>query len=121
MNLDVISGVLQNLNTWLVMLAAGVFVWILRQVLPMVIENSKLWKIVLKVLPLFAGAGLACLPGLRPISDNMMQSAAIGLIGGSFATTVYELLREVLPGKIREMLGSPSSRLPKGSEPKVDE
>jgi apolipoprotein N-acyltransferase len=102
------------------MLVAGVVVWGIRQVLPDAVENSKIWKVVLKVLPLAAGAGLACIPGLRPLPENIVQSAAVGLIGGSFATTAYELLREVLPDKIRGMLGSPSSRSPEASEPKVD-
>jgi len=118
--MDVINGVLQNLNTWLVMLAAGVVVWGVRQILPDKIEKAKIWKVLLKVLPLAVGAGLACIPGLRPVPENIVQSAAVGLIGGSFATTAYELLREVVPDKIRGMLGSPSSRSPEASEPKVD-
>ncbi len=103
--MNVFETVINNLNTWLVMLAAGVIVWLLRQVVPKAIEGTKLWRTVLRILPVVFGAVLALIPGLRPIPENLAQSAVIGIIGGSFATTTYEILREIVPAKMKAMMG----------------
>jgi apolipoprotein N-acyltransferase len=104
--MDVIDGVLSNLNTWLVMFVVGVVIWALRQILPDAIEGTRVWRTILRVLPIVLGAAIALIPGLRPVPENLTQSAAVGLIGGSFATTAYELLREIVGKELKKKLGS---------------
>ena len=107
--MNVIEAVVYNLNTWLVMLGAGVVVWAIRQVFTK-FEGTKVWRLVLRVLPIGLGALIALIPGLRPMPENLAQSSMIGIIGGSFGTTAYELLRELAPEKIRLALGSKARR-----------
>ena len=114
---DVLNDVLLNLNTWLVMFLTGVVIWVIRQVIPVAVEDHKAWKISLTVMPVFLGALIAIIPGLMPVPDNMVQSCAIGIIGGSFATKVYELLREVVSEKMREKLGGRAQRLRNSQAP----
>jgi len=108
--MDVVDGVLGNLNTWLVMFVVGVLIWALRQILPDAIEGTKVWRTILRVLPIGVGTAIALIPGLRPIPENLTQSAAVGMIGGSFATTAYELLREIVGEKLKAKLGSKARR-----------
>jgi len=107
--MNLFSDVFMNLNTWLVMILAGVLVWVIRQSLPTKINKNKVWRIIVRILPILAGGLIAIIPGLRPIADNLAQSIAIGLIGGSFGTTAYEILRESVPAKIRGKLGVKSN------------
>ena len=109
--MDVIEGILSNLNTWLVMFIVGIIVWVVRQVLPENMEKSRLWKVLLRVVPVLLGAGIALIPGLQPVADNLVQSAAIGMIGGSFAQTAYGLLREIVGDRMKAKLGSRAERL----------
>lgn len=109
--MDVFESVISNLNTWLVVLGVGVIVWGVRQVLPAAVEETRLWKVLLRVVPMGLGAALALIPGLRPIPENMTQSAVIGLIGGSFSQSAYDLLRELVGDKLKAMMGSRAKRL----------
>lgn len=118
--MDVIEGILSNLNTWLVMFIVGIVVWVVRQVLPEEMENARLWKVLLRVVPVLLGAGVALIPGLQPMPENLAQSAAIGMIGGSFAQTAYGLLREIVGERMRAKLGSRSKRLNQNLDEKSD-
>jgi len=93
-------------NTLLMMLVTGVIIWVVRQIIPDNIESSKTWRTVLRVAPVGIGAAVALIPGLRPISDNLVQSAAIGLVGGSFAQTAYGIVREGAGEKVKALMGS---------------
>ena len=118
--MDVFESVISNLNTWLVMLGVGVIVWGVRQVLPASIEETRIWKVLLRVVPLGLGAALALIPGLRPIPENLTQSAAIGLIGGSFSQSAYDFLRELMGSKMKSMMGSRAKRLSVAPAKNVD-
>lgn len=118
--MDVVESVLSNLNTWLVMFIVGIIVWVTRQILPDKIENSKLWKILLRVVPVAIGAFVALIPGLQPIADNLPQSAAIGAIGGSFSQTGYGFLREIVSKRLKDKLGSKASRTNQSEEVEIE-
>jgi len=105
-----IGDILMSLNFWLVVLFTGALIWIVRQVTPDNVENSKAWQVILKAVPALIGAGLACLPQLQPVADNVVQSMLVGFIGGTFSQTAYGLLRELAPEKIRGFMGSKSER-----------
>jgi hypothetical protein len=108
--MDVVGTIFDNLNTWLVVLITGVIVWAARQILPYRIERTKLWKKILRVAPILIGAGIAMIPGLRPIEGSLVQSAAVGLIGGSFSQWTYSLARELVGEKMKAAMGSKASR-----------
>lgn len=109
--MDIINEVFLNLNTWLVMLVTGVVVWAVRQVVSQKIEEHRIWKVLLRIVPVGLGAGIALIPGLRPIADNIAQSAAVGLIGGSFSTTAYDVIRESISSRMRLAIGSKAARV----------
>lgn len=109
--MDVFEIVISNLNTWLVVLGVGVIVWAIRQVLPARVEDGHVWKTLLRIIPMALGAGLALIPGLRPMENNMMQSAVIGLIGGSFSQSLYDLLRQLVGTRLKALMGSRAERL----------
>ncbi len=94
----------------LIVLVIGTVVWVVRQVLPKKIEDSKLWKILLKVVPPLLGIAIALIPGLRPV-DDPAQCGALGFVSGSFAQLVYGLVREAMPDNIRAWLGSRAKRI----------
>jgi branched-subunit amino acid transport protein len=100
---------LVTLNMVLVLLGTGIIIWVIRQVMPDPIEKMKVWRIVLRVLPVGIGAGLALLPGLRPL-DDMVQSSIVGGVAGSLSANTYELTREALGARIKSVLGSPQAR-----------
>jgi hypothetical protein len=109
--------VLSTPNIWLISLAVGVIVWVLRQVLPEEIEDNKVWKILLRVGPLVLGALLAVIPDIRPVPESWVASCLWGLLAGSVSQSAYSTLRSVAPEKIRALLGSKqerNSRAPKG-------
>lgn len=101
---------LLSLNTLLIVLSSGTLIWIVRQVLPSHIEKSKAWKVILRILPVFVGAGLATIPQMRPL-DNWVQSIFLGGIAGSVASTTYGFLREALGARVKMILGSKASRM----------
>ena len=121
--MDVYEAIV-NVNTVLILLAAGAFVWVVRQIVPDNVEKTKVWRTVLRVLPVVAGGGIALIPGLRPM-ENVAQSIVVGGIAGSFSSTIYELAREVLGQKIKAVLGSPQARrtslIPPEPEAKTEE
>ena len=105
-----IGEILTGLNFWLVVFATGAFVWFIRQILPDKIENSKVWQVILRAAPALIGSGLACIPAIRPVDGNIIQSALVGFIGGTFSQTAYGLLRQIAPEKIRSFMGSKADR-----------
>ena len=107
--MDIFNEIFLNINTWLVILATGAVVWAVRQVIPDVLEKSKIWRLVLRLSPLLMGGLLAAIPGLRPL-DVLGQSIAVGVIGGSFSATIYELAREAVPRRFKAMMGSRTTR-----------
>jgi len=100
-----ITEILTGLNFWLVVLATGAFVWFVRQILPSGFESKRIIKVALRAGPAIVGGGLACIPQLRPVAENIVQSAVIGFIGGTVSQTAYGILRSVAPEKIREFMG----------------
>ena len=73
-----------NQNTVLIMLGVGTIIWVLRQILPDRIENMKVWKVVLRVLPVGLGIGLAMIPQLKPMEETA-QSMVVGGVVGSLS------------------------------------
>lgn len=106
--MDVYEAIV-NLNTVLILLGTGVLVWIIRQIMPNKIEETQVWRVILRILPVFIGAGLALIPGIRPL-DNLAQSAIVGAVAGSLSASTYEVLRELMGEKIRMLMGSPQQR-----------
>lgn len=98
-----------NSNTILVVLAVGLIIWIIRQILPDRIENHKVWKVVLRFLPIALGAGVAMIPGLRPM-ETMIQCFVLGAVAGSLSSSLYGILREALGEKMKLLLGSRATR-----------
>jgi len=116
--MDVVESILSNLNTWLVMFIVGILVSVVREIFPEKMENARLWKVLLRVVPVALGALIALIPGLQPLPESLVQSAAIGMIGGSFAQTAYGFLREIVGERMKAKLGSKAGRLsaPPGGE-----
>jgi len=104
-----------NVNTVLIILAVGTIIWVLRQILPDYIENHKVWKVVLRVLPVALGAAVAMIPQLRPMGD-IVQSAVLGAVAGSFSSTLYGFIRAAMGEKIKLLLGSKATRKANGEE-----
>lgn len=101
--MNLIESIFANLNLWLVMLAAGVAVYVIRLLTPDKVEEKQWFRFLVTILPLVLGAGLAMIPGLRPF-DSLAQCAAGGVIGGSFASKVYEMFAKIMSKKIRHKL-----------------
>lgn len=98
-----------NVNTLLILLAVGTIVWAVRQVTPDRIESNRIWKAGLRVVPIFIGIGISCIPQLRPLPD-IVQSIVVGGFAGSLSANVYGFLREALGRRIKYLLGSRSAR-----------
>jgi len=98
-----------NLNTLLILLGTGVAIWIIRLFIPDAVEETKVWKVVLKILPIIIGALIALIPGLKP-TEVIAQCAIIGAISGSLSANVYGVLREAMGEKIKALIGSPQER-----------
>jgi hypothetical protein len=105
-----------NLNTVLVLFGTGLVIWVIRQIMPDHIEQTKVWRVVLRVLPVLIGAGIALIPGIRPL-DGMVQAAIVGGVAGSLSSTTYELAREAFGNRVKAMLGSPQNRKRMSSVP----
>jgi len=106
--IDVYEAIV-NLNTVLVLLGTGVLIWVIRQIMPDKIEQTKVWRVVLRVLPVFIGGSLALIPGIRPL-DNLTQSAIVGAVAGSLSANTYEFVRELVGKRIKGLMGSPQTR-----------
>jgi hypothetical protein len=98
-----------NLNTVLIVLGTGLLVWIVRQILPDPIEEAKLWKTLLRVLPIGIGMGLAMIPGLKP-AEVVAHNLIIGGVAGSLAANLYGLMMKILGERVKAFLGSAASR-----------
>ena len=110
--MGVLSEVLENLNTWIVVLATGVIVYTIRTILPKKITSRHSFGVAIRIIPLFIGAGLALIPGLRPFPQDLVESGAIGFISGSMASQVYSIIRRIMVARISgkaEDLGKPST------------
>jgi len=98
-----------NVNTVLILLGTGLIIWIIRQAVPDEIEAKKVWRIILRFLPIAVGAGLALIPGIKPM-ENISQSVIIGAVTGSLSSSTYEIVRELMGEKIKVLMGSPQQR-----------
>lgn len=101
MNMDLFEQVFENLNLWIVMLVTGVITYIVRFLIPDKIEGSKWFRVVLTILPLILGTAIAFIPGLRPFPESLVQSGAIGFIGGAFSSKVYDFISSLVNDKIK--------------------
>lgn len=105
-----ITDVLTGQNFWLLALAVGVTVWVVRQVLPVGLEAVRVGRAALRIGPTLLGGALAVIPELRPVADNLAASVLWGVIAGSISQTAYGTLRQLLPEKIRLLIGSRAER-----------
>jgi len=116
--MDVYDAIV-NINTVLILLAAGLMTWIVRQIVPDPVENTKIWRIALRLFPIFFGGAVSLIPGLRPM-ENTAQCVVIGAVSGSLAMSTYEIVREIMGQKIRAIMGSPQARK-RSSQPPIKE
>jgi len=100
---------LVTLNAILVLLGAGLGVWLVRQIVPDKIEETKVWRVILRVLPVILGGLLALIPGLHPMGDTA-QSVVVGAVVGGLSSNLYEVIREMFGERIKGWLGSPQAR-----------
>jgi drug/metabolite transporter (DMT)-like permease len=105
-----IFNALFNTNTAIILVLTGTLVWVIRQIIPKKVEEHKVWKVSLRVLPVLIGGGLALIPGIVPVEGNMAQSVSVGLIAGSFSQSSYDLIRELVSGKIKALMGGKDAR-----------
>lgn len=98
-----------NQNTVLILLGVGTIIWLIRQILPDKIENTKQWKAILRILPVFLGVGLAMIPQLSPMKETA-QNAIVGLVAGSLSATTYGIIRQTFGDRIKMLMGSKASR-----------
>jgi hypothetical protein len=110
-----VIDVIINTNTVLILLGVGTAIWAIRQALPDRVENTKLWKVILRILPVAFGMGLAMVPQLRPM-ENLAQSAIVGGVAGSLSATTYGLLRELVGDRIKLLMGSRATRKSQSKE-----
>ena len=96
-------------NSILILFATGLIVWMIRQVIPDHVEQSKIWRLLVRVMPPLIGAGLSFIPGLVPM-DKVSQSLIVGAICGALSSNVYEVSKEALGQRIKSMLSSPQYR-----------
>jgi len=104
-----VIDVIVNTNTILILLGVGTIIWVIRQVLPDRIENHKVWKVILRVLPICLGSGLAMIPTLSPMKE-VVQNALVGGVAGSFSASAYEIARELFGERVKLLLGSKATR-----------
>jgi len=112
--MESLEAIAQNLNTWLVLLFTGAFVWAVQQVAPAQWVEAPWWKKIMKVIPLLVGALIALIPHLQPVPDNLVHCAAVGFILGTMAQSAYRLLREFGPQKMKAFLGARAKRVNNG-------
>lgn len=96
-------------NTVLILLAVGTIIWVVRQIIPEKVENHKVWKAMLPIIPIAIGITISIIPQLRPM-DTLSQSIVLGGVAGSLSSTVYDFARESLGERMRAILGSPKKR-----------
>jgi hypothetical protein len=108
--MDIFEQIFLNVNTWLVVLATGAVVWAIRQVIPEKVNTSKVWRLVIRLAPVLLGGVLAAIPGIRPL-PIVSQSIMVGVIGGSFSSTIYEIAREAVPRRFKNMMGARATRM----------
>lgn len=99
--MDLFEQLFENLNLWIIMLITGIVVYVIRLLTPDKIEGSKWFRIMLTLLPLVLGTAIALIPGLQPIPDKMMQSGAVGFIGGAFSSKVYDFVSSLLSNRMK--------------------
>jgi hypothetical protein len=93
----------------LITLSVGVAIWALRRILPAKVEKARAWKVALVLLPLVLGILIAIIPGIRPF-ESIAMSAASGFIAGSLSSQIYRVVRKLVPGKIKALMGSAATR-----------
>lgn len=110
MQFNIMDDVVKNICVYLILFGAGAITWFARQLIPDKIEEAKIWKLLLRALPVCIAVGLSIIPGLRPL-PVLSQSIVFGVILGTFSTLAYGLLRAAAPGKLKAFIGSKSERL----------
>jgi hypothetical protein len=104
-----IVDVIVNTNTVLILLAVGTIIWAIRQALPEKAEKSRIWKVILRLLPICLGVGMSMVPQLRPM-DGLAQCAVVGGVAGSLSASTYGIIRELFGEKIKLLMGSRAAR-----------
>jgi len=99
--MDLFEKLFGNLNLWIIMVATGVVVYMIRSFTPDKIEGGKVFRIILTVLPLILGTLIAFIPGLRPFPESFAQSGAVGFIGGAFSSKVYDFVSSLVTDKMK--------------------
>lgn len=107
---DVVA-IFTSLNTWIVCFLTGALIWVIRQFTTEAVETSTWWKKVLRIAPLIIGSLVATIPSLMPVTDSIVQSAAVGFIAGSFSQSAYDAIRDYAPSAIKKLLGARSKRI----------
>lgn len=102
---ETIEGLGINITNFIiVVIFVGALVWLIRKIVPAKTENAKWFKIMLRVGPVIFGAGISCIPSLRPI-DDISKSILLGFVGGTFSQTSYIIIRSFMPEKIKAFMG----------------
>ena len=109
MQFNLMDDVLKNVAVYLILFGAGALTWFIRGLIPDEIEEKRIWKLMLRALPVCIAAGLSVIPGLQPL-PVLSQSIVLGVILGTFSTLAYGMLRAVAPDKFKALLGSKSER-----------
>ena len=106
--MDVYEAIV-NINTVLILLGSGLITWMIRQIVPDNVEETRYWSIGLRLLPVLLGMFLSVIPGMSPM-DLLPQSLIVGAVAGSLSSSTYGVLRSALSARLREKLGSPQER-----------
>lgn len=105
-----ITTILSGSLFWLIAVGVGIIIWSVRQFTTTAIEQTHLFKALIRTSPALIGALLALVPAFHIVPASTEQSMLWGLIAGSISQSVYAALRKFLPKRFAAMLGSKESR-----------
>lgn len=94
MELEIVT-LLTTLNFWLISVASGIVLALVRKVVEGIKpswEVHKLYKTLVPLLPFVIAPLLALIPGLR-VTEVVAQSIILGLIAGAFSGASYPFLK----------------------------
>ncbi len=76
-------------------------------------KSSKLWNsLILPIAPIFVGGLMAYVLKMYPYSpglDGKANHILFGLVGGLLSTIIFKVVKELLGGKISQMVGAAAS------------